>query len=320
MDENLVGYLLNALEPEEQRELEKHLKDDPAAQQKLETLRRALEPLAADKEPPDPPSGLVFHTLARVAEYRCRPEPEVTPAPPTVDVHAGRPWYRRADLLIAASLLIVIGGIGVPGLVKLRSEHQKTSCENTMRVLYQGLDTYYNKEGEFPCVGNQPEPYNRAGMFVPILRDAGALASNVNLRCPANGQPHATTYTLAGLKGMKPEEFEEAAPHLSGCYAYSLGYYDPDPMNPRYWVPRRGETDLNDSRLPILADRPAVRGNDRGNSPNHNGQNVLYVDGHVEYHHTPVIDGDHIYLNRHGKVGAGINLLDTVLGCSEDKP
>ena len=37
MDENLVGYLLDALDPETQREVEQHLETEPAAQSRLET-------------------------------------------------------------------------------------------------------------------------------------------------------------------------------------------------------------------------------------------------------------------------------------------
>lgn len=317
MDENLVGYLLDALEPEQQRDVETRLKSDPAAQQKLEVLRRALEPLAADKEGPEPPSGLIFRTLGRVAEYRCRPQPEVRPAPPTVDVHGGRPWYRRADLLIAASLLIVVGGVGVPGVVKLRGDHQKALCKDTMNVVYKGLEQYSDaNQGRFPTVQERP-PLDRAGSFVPVLLQAGVLPADINLGCPANGKPRPAPYTLKDLEAMTPAQFEEAARDLSGCYAYTLGYHDGEGQHQAH---RRGGTDLNDSRIPILADRPARHGAGRNSSSNHNGQNILYIDGHVEFHKNPTVDGDHIFLNRHNKVGAGVNQWDTVLGCSEDKP
>jgi len=84
MDENLVGYLLDALDPDTHRQVEKYLHDEPGVRQKLETLRRALEPLAADRDPPEPEPGLALRTLCRVAEYRCRPLPQA-PAPPPAD-------------------------------------------------------------------------------------------------------------------------------------------------------------------------------------------------------------------------------------------
>ena len=60
------------------------------------------------------------------------------------------------------------------------------------------------------------------------------------------------------------------------------------------------------------------------NSPNHQGegQNVLYIDGHVSFHTTRAagIDGDDIYVNQEGHVSAGCNLRDSVLGASWVRP
>src|SRR5581483_8285319 len=70
MDENLVGYALNALDPDGQREVEAYLLTHPAARQRLEAVRQALQPLATDRDAIEPPDGLRIRTLARVAEYR----------------------------------------------------------------------------------------------------------------------------------------------------------------------------------------------------------------------------------------------------------
>src|SRR5262245_55455160 len=99
MDENLVGYLLNTLDPDTHRQVEDHLRDSAGARQRLDQLRRALEPLATDAEPPEAPAGLWMRTLAHIAEDRCRRLP---PAPKQVTAPATAPsgWrWRRADLL-----------------------------------------------------------------------------------------------------------------------------------------------------------------------------------------------------------------------------
>src|SRR6516165_3161 len=72
MEENLVGYLLDALDSDARQETEEYLLKDPEARGRLETLRQALEPLEADRESDDPPPDLWVRTLARVSEYRCR--------------------------------------------------------------------------------------------------------------------------------------------------------------------------------------------------------------------------------------------------------
>jgi len=317
MDTNFVGYLLNALEPDEQQQVEQHLKQDPAARQHLDLLRRALEPLAADKEHAEPEAGLVFRTIARVAEYRCRPQPQAPALSPPMQ--AERRWYRRSDILIAASVLLLVGGIGVPGLVKIRSGYQKTACEENLVRFYRGFDTYCSTHGEeLPTVGDSSNPrQNRAGIFVPKLIEAQALPPDASIHCPGNGTSCAEArYTLADLDKMSVAEFELAAKGLCGCYAYTLGYTDPEGQ---WRMPRRGERGLNDTWVPIMSDKPSP---ERGNSPNHRGQNVLYMNGTVRFCTTPNVgvDGNHIFENDLGQVAAGLNWKDAVLGCSEDKP
>jgi len=324
MEENLVGYLLDALDPDTHRQVEKYLHDEPAGQRKLETLRRALEPLAADREPMEPEPGLALRALGRVAEYRCRPLPQAPVPPPTELVGPARRWWRpRPDVLVAASLLLLVGGIGVPGLVHLRREQNKQACADNLHLLHQALETYSaNHYGEFPRVDG-PAPHNVAGMFVPMLRDAGVLPEGASVRCPENGAPYLPTHSLQELKQMPPDQFREVARRLAGCYAYTLGYRDAsgEPCGLR-----RDPTQMNNALLPILADCPSVQGADReirDNSPNHHsGQNVLYVGGHVRFCKDPHVgvEEDHIYLNKLGKVAAGVDQWDTVLGCSDDRP
>src|SRR5438445_5944543 len=69
MDENLIGYLLNALDSDTRLETEKYLLRNPDARDNLDRLRSALEPLETDRNSIDPPPGLWARTLARVAEF-----------------------------------------------------------------------------------------------------------------------------------------------------------------------------------------------------------------------------------------------------------
>src|SRR5271156_3271197 len=105
MEENLVGYLLNALDPAEQRQVEGYLRDHPEAQRHLQLLEHALEPLAADRDEIAPPPGLSVRTLALVAEHQCHELPRVPKATSRPSDFTHRSWWRRADVLVAASLL-----------------------------------------------------------------------------------------------------------------------------------------------------------------------------------------------------------------------
>jgi anti-sigma-K factor RskA len=66
MQDQLVGYLLEALECDELRCVEHLLEKDAEARRQLELLRDALLPLVGDDGFIDPPTGLVARTCAQV--------------------------------------------------------------------------------------------------------------------------------------------------------------------------------------------------------------------------------------------------------------
>jgi hypothetical protein len=317
MDENLVGYLLDALEPDERRAVEAHLRASPEARAKLEVLRRALAPLAADAGHSDPPPGLALRTLARVAEYRCRPLPPA-PKPPPSQRGSGPPrWFRRADVLVAASILVVVGGLFAPWLVRERALSQRVACQNNLRALWAALEAYSEEAGgrahAFPRV-EASGPRSAAGAFVPQLRDAGVLdPAVVSVGCPAQGRRPAADVSVRDLEeafARGPEEYGRLVRDLAGDYAYPLGYREGGVLV--------GLTRDSGDLMPLLADRSGPDA--AGNSPNHGGagQNVLYVGGPVRWATGPNagVGGDNIYVNRQYRLGPGVRREDSVLAAS----
>src|SRR5262249_22465302 len=226
MDENLLGYLLDTLDAATQREVESYLRDHPEAEQRLERLRLALIPLAADGDEIDPPPGLWIHTLARVAEYRCR---DLRGAPLTPAARAAavaRPWWRRADVLVAASVLVIASALLMPGLNYLRSRRNIVECQNNLREVYVALEDYGQRHGgELPKVKEVP-PLNFAGVFIPILNESGALGRQVSLNCPGQGRLPPPNVSMTRLHEMyinQPDQFERYIYSVGGCYAYPLG-------------------------------------------------------------------------------------------------
>lgn len=316
MDENLVGYLLKTLEPPEAAAVEARLRDSAEARARLEALERALAPLAADAEPPGPPPGLALATLARVAELRCRSLPPA-PTPSRHQLRSGaRRWGRRADLLAAAMLLILVGGLSLPGLVHQWRLYERRACAENLRKFWNGLEAYGDQhDGQFPRVEEQG-PRSVAGVFVPVLRDAGVLPEGVSVGCPAVGRSDPPARSVAELEALyrgPRADYEGVTRALAGNYAYSLGYRE----NGVHFGLR---SDSGDG-LPILAD---VQPGRSGNSANHGGggQNVLYVGGNVRWctERTVGVGRDDIYLNQEYQVLAGVNRTDTCLGPGNASP
>jgi prepilin-type processing-associated H-X9-DG protein len=231
----------------------------------------------------------------------------------------GRSWWRRADVLVAACLLLTIGGITLVVLGRMRGPSSAAilaDCKNNFRQFYVALQKYHEQNGKFPDIDKQ-SPRNVAGMVVPILQEAGTLPPTASIRCPGMGTPMGCQLTLAALRSMSDEEFAVNSPCLSMCYAYSLGFRDD---GGKYHAP--GDVPQTSwSQTPIMADRPPAEGV-LSNSINHggSGQNVLFADGHVKFLPNRMIADDDIFLNRDHQVAAGVDPTDTVLGYSSARP
>jgi prepilin-type processing-associated H-X9-DG protein len=246
--------------------------------------------------------------------------PLATPSSASV----GRTWLGRSNFLVAASqlvvaacLLLTVVGVAVMALSLMNWRNSIVECKNNLRQFYVGFQSYRDRNGNLPDIAKE-SPRDVAGMFVPILHDAGVRRDAVSIRCAGIGSPLHSHLSLTDLRGMNPEDFESYSPALSMSYAYSLGYWDEAGV---YHGPG-DNPQAGWSQTPIMADRPPAVGILQ-NSMNHGGagQNVLFADGHVKFLSERSFGaGDDIFLNRDGKVGAGLDAADIVLGYSAARP
>jgi hypothetical protein len=132
---DLVGYLWNCLDEDEHRRVAEEVAADPQLQAELESLRHRLEPLAWDREPDAAPPGLAVDTLARVAEFACRDRK--LPAAPPVTRPAGteRPWRRRIDVAVAASVILTSLALLLPTIFSIREQMQRLACQDNLRTI-----------------------------------------------------------------------------------------------------------------------------------------------------------------------------------------
>lgn len=324
MEEYFLEYLTNALDADTKAAVEAYLERNPAGRARLASLREVMAPLAFDAESPPPPPCLAERTLARVAEHICaapRDPAELPQAPPITpaSLPAPRSWWRRADALIAVCLFFAVVGIGLTILGRLRGPTSAVllaECQNNLRQFGVALQTYHDQNRKFPDIAREEAPRDVAGMFVPILHDAGALPSSASIRCPGVGAPMSNQLSLAALRGMNAADFEQHAACLSLCYAYSLGYREAGVYHGPADHPQASK-----SQTPMMADRPPAEGV-FANSLNHggSGQNVLFADGSVRFLPNRLFGADDIFVNRDRKVAAGLDVADAVLGYSSARP
>jgi hypothetical protein len=311
MREDLVGYLIGALEPHEAAAVEAQLSRDEKLRFDLERLRRSLSILEVNREQFEPPSGLAARTCQFVAM-----QVNTTLAPPA---SSGSRW-RMADLVVAAGIFIAASMLFFPAIYHSRYSSQIANCENNLRRISQALADYSGlHNGYFPALSAEG-PQSAAGVYAVKLMDDGLVDEPQWFICPSSpladklDQFHVPS--RKELESVPREKLAELERLMGGSYGYNLGYLAEDGK----YHPTKN---LHRKNFAILADAP-VGESDKPYSLNHGGwgHNVLFEDGHVDYLKTCNAAGckDNIFLNDQGKMAAGIHRDDAVIGTSSAHP
>lgn len=318
MENNYIGYLLDALDDDERTELETARAESPRIQSALDMLQKAIDPLAADKEEFEPPADLATRTIGFVAEYVVQnersvfsappadlaspairaiapPKPAQPPVYPVRTSEAEPPRYRKRNLAVSIGLSGAVLLVLVASVFTVRQTREVQACQNNMRAVHQGLQTYCDlNESKFPQVLSD----ENVGTAVARMQQSGTMPPNTAFLCP-------------GAEGKR-------SPQDNIDYAYHLGYRD-----------GRGELrglERTVDSFPILADAPLRKGLETTPINHRKGQNVLFTDGKVEFRTSPFVGpivgdrADDIFLNTDKQPRAGTHRLDCVLGREKEKP
>jgi len=307
--EHLLGYLLGALEPTEQEQVEAELDLNPSLRAELDRLGGCVRGLGLADQPTDfePPSGLAARTCRFVA---AQSQPAVAGATPPRRFH----W---ADLVAVAAVLLIGVGLFFPWLVNTHIASQIAACENNLRQIGMALHDYSNRHGSFPWP-EESGPRAAAGIYAPTLVTFEQLPHTVFL-CPSSSLSRSRgEFCVPALEeldkatGAKLIALQNA---MGGDYGYTLGYIEGGKLQ----KPRSGGRPM----FAILADAPSDTLPGRA-SANHRGrgQNLLCEDGHVRFFvklpSAELLDDP--FHNREGRVAAGLDWDDAVIGTSGDPP
>ncbi len=313
MNEDMVAYLLGALDRDATERMEKALETEPATRRELDRLGWALRPLSEDADV-DPPPGLAQRTIDRVMRVRAAEREQTLPV--------GRPGpWRLTDLAVAASILFMISLVILPALNEARHRRGLAECGNNMRQIAVGMLSYAEHyAGHFPFHSSSG-PLAVAGMYAPILLETGMVGDPGTFVCPATGDDARAIRSLRSVEAAMGDlrRVSSMVPRLGGSYAYSLGFF----RERRVYTPP--QLDRLAGRM-VLADRssrPPEGDVAQSNSPNHGGrgQNALYLDGHVRFLPCPeeCSGCDNMFVNQGNRIEPGLNQSDVVLGASEAK-
>jgi len=320
MREDLVGYVLAALEPHEVRRVESRLAADPSLREELAELEKTLldaeHQLAGQAELVDVPADLTLRTLQRIDSLG-------GPVDATSDAPHGRftlrpssEWAPRGRRIWLDYLVAGLAGTALLGL---------------------GI----------PAVASGPEAF--AGVYSVRMNDQGTLADCQQLFCPdvPLPKPDPTLYATVGPNADKGATLVPGLERLlslddirqaneqrdlsrlqwyqrsaGGSYAYTLGVMDGMRYRPPHYEARPNFAVLGD--MPIAGQYRAESVDVEGLRWPHRGSgaNVLYEDGSVRHiHPSRMLDlPDHPYVNHRGAFEAGVNIDDASLGPSWRAP
>lgn len=321
MRNELLGYLLEALDGSEQEQVERELQTNYQLRSELDLLRRGLEPLA-DDEHYEPPAGLAERTIQYVFVQwaltakgpAAKAAAVALPPPAEWNTPAATRAWRFADISVAAGILVAAMAVVVPAINQSRAIAQRIACQNNLSNNYKALASYAERHNGVLPVAEDKGRFAAAGIYAPRLASAGLLDDVSTLLCP--GSPLTEELTKDGgfrvpltedIEKASPEVYEAVAKTMGGSYAMALGYR----QGRKYRALRNGGGGDN---YPIMSDLPGEKGMAIGHHGGL-GENLLFKSGRTSY----VIGGnvpgrrDHIHLNHANEEAPGVGENDAVV-------
>jgi hypothetical protein len=182
--EQLIGYLIGALEDSEREQIEARLEYDPRLREELALAEESLRPLRQTRRQYAPPPGLAARTCRWVELFA----PPVVREAPTAACAAPRPGPRRArrmsavsvppssragwswaDIAVASCILAVLTLLVFPAVQRSRMNARLLACQDHLHDLGLSLAMVNEKHPEFLPQFFRPDRQVAAGIPPSIL-------------------------------------------------------------------------------------------------------------------------------------------------------
>ena len=321
--EDLLGYLLGALDRAEHERVALDLSQNPQLSDELARLQKCLDRVGLAEQPTyfEPPAGLALRTCQSVAAYQA-PQVELARsglAPAGAGGMEYRSGYSFADFVAMAAVVVAAAALFFPALSSSRFQSHVGNCQNRMRQFGMALQEYSSRQPDrsYPrveMVGNR----SVAGVAAPILVDAGMVNDPRAFLCPTSnlGKKPSEWHipTMDELDAAEGDVLMNFQRTMGGTFAYNMGYWSEGKLS--------APIDERRANYAVASDLPSDETSCR-RTVHHDrrGQNVLYQDGRVTF-----VPGscaalpDDPFHNLDGEVAAGLNRSDAVLAESSARP
>jgi hypothetical protein len=346
MQDDLIGYLLGAIEPEESSRVKQALHAEAGLESPIEAtssgemparrlaeqlalLQSAFTPLEPDRPALPAPAGLADRTLAFVRTQAAlstaiqtvveEPLPPPTPVlSPDFSPAMSPPARSVLDRVILAATALAAAVLLAPLLLDSIEDSRTRRVEQKLGVLSGALHGYADSHREYPTPPASG-PLSRAGLYAPTLVAEHRLkADDGSLLVPGSTLSQSGTFRIPSM-----EELEEAVGtarlemlvrQMGGDFGYTMSHRNAEGILQPLRDTRRGNH-------PIMADAPADHGLHALNHPS-DLHHILFEDGRVQrvFDTTFAADRDHLYRNHHGEVAAGVDADDAAIGGSHHQP
>lgn len=335
-DETLLGYLIGALDDQENLLVQEALQKDRHLRIRLATLQSMTISMKDVREIFEPPGTMVSRVMSNVTMNDVESDRVVddTSTSKLLSTNAkdlslvssscdGKSSIKNVwlDAGISFSAAMIGFCLIAPAILQTRESARTTQCASGLFALGQQIRDFafqnrHTTVPEIPVDG----PLAFAGIYAIHLNDAGYLEEKQVLWCPSEmnyrlavvGRGDRRLPSATELQTISAAKLRLWRHIAGGSYAYNLGML----VNNQHTMPNIESR----SDVAILADAPIQTEKSTTLLTTHRGQasNILYRDGRVQlirFDHG-YEGSDHPYLNRLGLTEAGIDEDDSALGVS----
>lgn len=321
--EDLLGYLLGALDESEQERIKRYIAGHPEIQRELGKIEDSMRPLRMAGMPEDssgePPGGLVHRTCHFVfaqgdAWTVTRRTPGYANDPGSVasESLASSNW-QIWDLTMMMAVAVLLAMIALPAINYSRESARRLACASNLRTISNSLRSYSELNGgRFPALPTSG-PAAVAGAYALALNEGGYLPNDYCVICPATHEgAFRNPFSIPSaeyLMTLFGEELQIAQRQLGGSYGWHIGEWRNNCL-----VPKKDE---GSNDFAVMSDAPE-HGRGLGLVACHpgNGRNVLFESGRVCYI-KPVCELtegiDDLFHNRHCRLAPGADGRDSVV-------